>query len=87
MEKWVVSINNFEIQYEPRKAQKSKVLEGFLADFPIKDNTWETDLDINAQLEVTYAKGGQHWQEVSGWKVFTDGLVSKKSAAIGIVLI
>ncbi|KAF5177404.1 hypothetical protein FRX31_033009 [Thalictrum thalictroides] len=45
------------------------------------------EIQLNRESEVLSAEGGQNWQKVSDWGVFTDGSLSKERAAIGIVFI
>jgi hypothetical protein len=71
LEKWSLSLVEFNLVYVPQKAVKGQALAGFLADHPCTNV-----IDFNESLVL----------EVTHWKLYFDGSKSEQRTGIGVVL-
>lgn len=75
-DKWTVEVSEFDIEYKPRTAIKSKVLADFVVDFN------------PGMMHLATKEAALVLETIFGvWTLFTNGASNVKGSKLGIVLI
>ncbi|XP_026445179.1 uncharacterized protein LOC113345668 [Papaver somniferum] len=84
VEKWNIQLEQFDIVFERRTAQKSQILADFLADLPLE---YEMGIDDIPNFKDKEDLGDVLTPvNIKRWEVFVDGSSNNEGAGIGVVI-